>query len=48
MVYCDVCKNWVLPIQWVDSTFSGHWDLREACPSCRETLQHAERPAART
>lgn len=47
MVYCPVCKIWVQPIQWVDSTFYGHLDLLEACPGCHQQFSHPE-PAVAT
>ncbi len=51
MVYCDVCKIWVQPIQWVDSTFYAHYaqlDLLEACPVCHQKIPHPEPAAATT
>jgi len=48
MLYCDACKIWVQPVQWIDAALSGQADLREACPSCRQTLhqpEYAARPS---
>jgi hypothetical protein len=45
MLYCHACKIWVQPIQWIDAALSGHAALREACPSCRQTLPQPERTA---
>ncbi len=45
MLYCQACKIWVQPVQWIDSAFSGHADLHEVCPACHQTLPHPEHAA---